>query len=240
MKDERFQEGQTKTIHLPDDTPEVFEAFVYHLYNNELAFPKIRGGGVQRRIDSVLLCARIWVFADKLLQRNMQDAAMLRLCFLLNDDWQIGTSILPTSALATCFSIGADHEILRLLVADYLVLRLHKGDLVGKIEQEFVGCVGIVEAIHASEQALHELPSHHFPRSRQPRRFRHLLCMSDSEVEASSEDSYSCGWMEDLVCEDCGFRNTTTAAMCRSCGQKTCVCQKRDHAVVCEDCVIQA
>ena len=237
MKDERFQEGQTKTIDLPDDTPEVFEAFVYHLYNNDFVFYNIKSEGIRQRIDSVLLCARIWVFADKMLRRVMQDAAMKRLCCLFNDDYQIGIDILTTTELAACFRIGADHKPLRLLVADYLVLRLHEGNLAGEIEQEFAGCAGIVEAIHASEEALHKLPAHHFPRCKQPRRFRDLLYVS-SDFNCWSNEVHLDGSMEDLICEDCGYNDPCTAAVCRHCGQKTCVCQRKDYAVVCEDCVI--
>lgn len=138
------------------------------------------------------------------------------------------------------FKIGIDREPLRLLVADYLVLHLQEGDLAGETTQAFAECAGLLEAVHASEAAFHQLPSHQFPRCRQARRYNDLFYLPDpGEDEDHVKKATFCGdFMRTIECEDCGFEDDTAGMVCRSCDRKSaCQCGDSYGRRVCVDCL---
>lgn len=121
-----------------------------------------------------------------------KDSGVRRFCSLLNDNWQ--SAVLPCEALATCFKIGIDHEIIRwLLVADDLVLhpparRSGRRNYAGL--RWLCGSHGC-PYMHACFRDIVSLAllSLQVPRYRQlGRRFGHLLYLSDTKsTEEQSE-----------------------------------------------------
>lgn len=82
--DVRFREGRNCTLHLPEESSEVVEHFLYWLFNGTLALSdNVDSAQVDVVHHAQLLATRLWIFGDKHFLPRLQNQAMKLLHRLL-------------------------------------------------------------------------------------------------------------------------------------------------------------
>ncbi|KAK4623949.1 hypothetical protein CLAFUW4_05315 [Fulvia fulva] len=142
LKEDRFIEGSTGVIELPDDLPEVFEAFEFFLYQSQLWFESPDKLTEEELQEELILNARIWTFGDKYLLPQLQDIAMSRMCAVLDQGDALNCS---AHTLAQCYNAVRADSPVRLIIIDNLVDRLQHGEDISMAE-ELAACPGIFAA----------------------------------------------------------------------------------------------
>lgn len=242
-----FQEGITKTIELCEDLRAVFELFVFHLYQGELAFSIDKEEVCDRpssaRGGEFVLLANLWIFSEKYLLSDLLNCAMGRICRLLDSEYFY--SAIPDQTLAAVFSMVRDDCPIRTAIADYVVERLEAD---GSNLQSFAGlagCSGFLQALHDSEAAFHNLPSQDFPRYRKRSKFAWLFRADQIDVkeqESKTHAVYDGDWSNSAgepcyQCHACGFRDYYWVARCKDCVKSHCTCEPRHLKIICMDCM---
>lgn len=247
FKETHFLEAQRGRIDLPDDDPAVFEAFLYFAYNGCLEFTCLSGvDPAETRAADVLLLIKVWIFGDRYLLPALQNIVMHRLCETLRDGPE--EPPLTVSAVVDLLEFVRDHELPRLVVADYLVVRRHHADSVLNAEEEFKLSSAALRALHLSLKAFHELTGSDFSRYKKPTKYRDILFTAEEEEEQeedgegdeSSTAYYTNTWgLHRHYCRDCGFRLSASdevPIVCSHCKTGRCTCGKQNFVVLCEDC----
>ena len=221
MKDDRFVEGTTRKVDLPDDSPDVFQAFEYYIYNECLLFKNGKEDNLlphDEVIEQMSLCARIWTFGDKILMPDLQDHAITRVCWLLGGHEE--EDRLPLAGLAGCYLDAPDGSPVRKCITDHLVSLLESSDLSSE-EQELAAIPGIFNALHDSEKALRDLPKGDFPRYWKIKKFRSILSartdFGKDPVPANGSTSSEWNKPDEQEYIECGFRSTKMWARCIEC-----------------------
>ncbi|WPB05421.1 uncharacterized protein RHO25_010073 [Cercospora beticola] len=158
LEGDRFQEGQTGVISLPEDSPRAFSSFYFYLFRRKIILTamKLNEGTFEAFVDQLETCIETWIFANKYSMCFLQDAAMLAFCWHLQ--LATGNAVgLPASCLALCFSQTAEGSPLRKLAADYIVTRMQgeqpdAGELVGKLAP----LQGFIQALNEAHQFHHD------------------------------------------------------------------------------------
>ncbi|KXS97763.1 hypothetical protein AC578_3188 [Pseudocercospora eumusae] len=228
LKGDRFKEGRTATIELPEDRADVFELFVYFLYRGVLELDSTNSD-LSIQAEHLLLCCRTWTFAEKYLLQGLQNCAMHGACFLLNHEFDHSAfEPLPAATLASCWQASTQDSPIRDILADYIVLSLEDGSDLG-MEQHMADCPGMMRAMHASEAFFYNTREEgDFPRYKRPVKMSHQLRISFPEekrplifTERVIENFIECG--------ECGF--------CRNwCHLKDCKHDQHSYKILCSDC----
>lgn len=242
LRDNQFREGQSKIIELPEDTPEVFEIFLYFLYNECITFPELSqdtAGAV--RGEELVLHSYLWAFGDKYLAPGFQSCVIFRLCYILRE-----TSFfepIPGAALETAYRNLKTTSPIRTLIGDYIVTCLETISEY-RVPKRLAQAPGFFQVLHKSEAAFHSLPKGDFPRQLKPKKFAEIL-KDDTErmkTEDSGDDGYvsSYGVPSDLsfTCEECGYPGDTINVECKQCKSSRCNCSDPPQwAFRCNECV---
>lgn len=141
LKEDRFLEGETKIITLPEDQPDVFQVFPYFIYNGSLCFPRLGSDMANAtRGEELALHARLWAFGDKYLHPRFQSFVIFRLCEILQDIFY--PESIPSDALATAFRSCEANSPIRILIGDYVAqcMEITKGEY--QIHSELAVCPG--------------------------------------------------------------------------------------------------
>lgn len=233
LRDGRLQEGITGHINLPNYSPDVFEAFQYRLYHQDLAFRWIDtavpgGGDDDEGQEQLELCCGIWIFGDKYGIPTLQNAAMLRACELFveaNVDF-------PPELAEMCYNSTAIGPPLRKLVGDHVVFNFL--GRYGGFLNDLYAAKGAYDK-HAKRRLSRKLSSKgEWPRFLKPYRNEDLFEIS-VDAESMKEipyTSHAVGYptQPGTYCQECGNHG---ADMC--CGQgingfnRTCMCGNEDH-----------
>ena len=239
LRENRFQEGVNKAIEMPDDLPDVFEAFVYFIYRDELSFVTAVDGLIPCSVrgEELILLAHMWTFGDKYMLSDFQNSAMHRLCVMLDDAHF--REILDGESLTTVFHIVKPESPIRLLVTDFVAAGLNNSSKF-TIEPELATCPGFLQALHESEAAYHDLGSQSFPRYNYPSRFEKLLYVDHGEVIWSKEPehtAYDARWnCPPKACDGCGFLRTLDPE-CKKCKLERWECDLSTWSYLCYYCI---
>lgn len=160
-REERFKEGQKKEIELPEYDADVFEAFVYFLFGEELLFNS-SPYDLQQRLLELKLSFRMWAFADKYLLPKLQNAAMRRVCDVIDD--RLYSCRIDATTLGDCFRTTREGSPLSMVVGDYCVERIKARGASFGMGDGLGSCSGFLAALHSLEAAFHQLPREDFPR----------------------------------------------------------------------------
>ena len=242
LKDNQFREGQSKIIELPEDTPEVFEIFLYFLYNECITFPELSQdtpGGL--RGEELVLHSRLWAFGDKYLAPDFQDCVIFRLCYVLHEE--SCSEPIPGLALAAAYYNSKTTSPICTLIGDYIVMCLETvSDY--KVPKRLAQAPGFFQVLHKSEAAFHSLPRDDFPRQLKPRKFAEILKADAGRVktEDDGDDGYvsSYGVPTGLIfsCEECGYKDDKTNVECKQCKSSRCTCSEPPQwSFRCNECV---
>ncbi|SMR48513.1 unnamed protein product [Zymoseptoria tritici ST99CH_1E4] len=241
LKADRFVEGQTRHIRLPEDSVSTFEAFVAFAYEGRLSFTLAntlaRGDDFQYALD-------IWNFGEKYMLPHLQDAAVISACIFLNED------NVPFDTLGRCFDLAAtETSPFRIIIADYAVHRMSRGgEHIGiAVEQHLGGCSGFLRAFHSSQKASGDLAKIEFPRYRTPARAGKQLFKTkgDGETWREGEDkiwTQASKWdpTSSVECGGCGLYSTSRfegLAQCRTCDKlASCNCDQEQWFITCREC----
>lgn len=232
LKADRFVEGRTKEIQLPEDGPDIVEAFIYFLYNRSLAFDDTNPVDDDTCGAELKFCSRFWAFADKYLLPKLQNVAILRACSFLRQSDHIAAD-----TLAQCFRTTGDGSLIRILVADYCVRQAEVRGNEFDVGEKLGGCPGFMAALHDSEAAFHTMPASDFPRYLKPAKLAVFL-YKDGE---DGEDETFVPWQwdqkkPDVVCSECRQISYEEDIICRMCKMEKCDCEKPDLGFLCWRC----
>lgn len=226
LEGDRFIEGTTRVIRLPDDSPEAFEAFQYYIYHKDLAFREI---DESTDVPTQVQCNfRVWVFGDKYNMTGLQNCIMLRICELL-----LHQPVLPDSTLAFAVQNTVPFSPLRNVVVDYLVDQVLRKD---KSIRDFTGCgalEGIASELFEAQREFHKNDGVGFPRYHKLYKnsvlFKAANAGSDIDQatcnDRASEDYWrlDCG-LDAPTCEECGINGAYIS--CKDCGGSTLNCKQ--------------
>ncbi|PPJ55505.1 hypothetical protein CBER1_07045 [Cercospora berteroae] len=158
LEDDRFQEGRTGVISLPEDTLRAFRSFYFYLLRRKLIFKYLylKSETFDEFVEQLNTSIEIWIFAGKYSSRYLRDCAMEAFCWHLDSATpnDIG---LPPASLAVCFSHTAEDSPLRKLAADYVVTRMHGGKAdAGELVGELAPLRGFIQALNEAHQFHHD------------------------------------------------------------------------------------
>ncbi|KAK4502406.1 hypothetical protein PRZ48_005831 [Zasmidium cellare] len=232
LKADRFIEGQTRVVELPEDDPNAVEAFIYFIYNQSLVFTD--HSDEERRREEVKLCFGIWSFGDKYILPELQNCAMHRACTILDDSGY--KRRLDPETLRHCFELSSEAKSpLRVLIADYYVFWMESCSNDLQIDPGLASDPGFLAALHTSEATFHTSP-HEFPRYLRPTRFAKLLHVGIEQKSDSSLCQYEDTWEKPpAYCNDCGYTSAIKPC-CKHCQKAKCSCPVPDWSFLCQEC----
>ncbi|KAK4978166.1 hypothetical protein LTR42_002543 [Elasticomyces elasticus] len=173
LRDERFLEGNTGIVTLPEDDPSIFVAVHYYIYNQTLSFAQVpKREGESTRAEQITYCIRVWILGHKYCMVGLQNCAMQRACLLLKEGDE--EHMLDNATLKACFSCTVDGS------------PLHHGEF----NTVFACSDGAtVEELFDAQDDLNE-KDYDFPRYQSPLRYKdEMLITSDKvTVEVGSGD----------------------------------------------------
>ncbi|GIZ45005.1 hypothetical protein CKM354_000818900 [Cercospora kikuchii] len=158
LEGDRFKEGQTGVISLPEDSTRAFSSFHFYLLRRRMLFPveKLEDGTVDAFADQLETCIETWTFANKYSMHTLKDTAMIAFCWHLQH--ATGNVIgLPAACLALCFSHTGEGSPLRQLAADYIVTRMKgKKSDAGELVGDLAPLQGFIQALNEAHQFHHD------------------------------------------------------------------------------------
>lgn len=236
LKANRFEEGRKGEVKLPEDDPDVFEAFVYFLFGEKLLFKAPDHMDAKERDRCLELSFRIWSFGDKYLYPQLQNAAMHSACNLMDD--RLFEYCLHVTTIGDCYKATRPGSPLRVLLGDYFVNRVEMDGENFDIDEKIASCPGFLSDIHASETAFHALARPDFSRFTRPSKFVDTLFVQHERQswEHNCHDVESVWDNPRGVCTDCGFTYDNVQRFCKACVQEQCSCDKADWAFLCRLC----
>ncbi|KAK4888049.1 hypothetical protein LTR27_013008 [Elasticomyces elasticus] len=229
LRDERFLEGKTGVITLPEDDPNIFVAVHYYIYNQTLSFAQIPGREEDStRAEQIAYCIRVWILGHKYCMVGLQNCAMQRICLLLKE--KEDEPLIDNITLKACFSFTAPGSPLRTLAIDYIVDRTSaKGvQTIGEFNDVFACSDGAsVEELFDAQGDRNEEDSD-FPRYQSPLRHKYEMYVKDAGTTAQAD------WIKDIIlgtqrgsCEDCGIFDGSSwcgVASDHGCNEGECEC----------------
>ncbi|KAK5677073.1 hypothetical protein LTS10_010262 [Elasticomyces elasticus] len=207
LRDERFLEGNTGIITLPEDDPGIFVAVHYYIYNQTLSFPQIsRDDENSMRAEHISYCIRIWIFGHKYCMVGLQNCAMQKTCSLLKEDEE--EPLLDNATLKACFAYTVPGSPLRTLAIDYIVDRTVAMGVqtIGDFNDVFACSDGATmeELFDAEEDR--DRKEYDFPRYQSPLRHKDEMYVKDAGISGQAD------WNKDIIlgtkrgsCADCGI-----------------------------------
>ncbi|KAF7196244.1 hypothetical protein HII31_02311 [Pseudocercospora fuligena] len=221
----RFREGTTLVIRLPESPPAV-EALLYFIHTLRLDYASEANMTIANMQNELQISFEVWMAGQKYLLPRLQDTAMSRICAVLYSISQLGGTI-PCECLVKCFKIAEGSRPLQIIIADNVVDRLNRETLV--VSSELAACDGFIAAIHESEVALHESSDYpqSFPRYKKP--LIHDVVLG-GELPEGYEDDMDKGitrhgtvWDRMPLCEECGKDAEADYGRCNGCsGSLSC------------------
>lgn len=231
LREAQFKEGATNHIKLPDDSAEAFEAFIYYLYHDRLAFETVDCETVDCETaegvgeEQFELCCKTWIFGDKYNIPGMQNAALMRVCELLIN---VTLDISP-QLMETCYSSTTKNAPLRKVIGDYIIWLVQEKEVPMATYESLALYSGFLEDIYDAQNAYHKnsdfefgLQGKEFPRYDKPIKYQHLFCLEtaidEKERVVHRENS---DWVVSgtTLCQECGL--VKVDSRCDSCGVAT-------------------
>ncbi|KAK5684659.1 hypothetical protein LTR17_027159 [Elasticomyces elasticus] len=236
LRDERFLEGNTGIITLPEDDPSIFVAVHYYIYNQTLSFAQIPEREEDcTRAEQIAYCIRVWILGHKYCMTGLQNCAMQRACLLLKE--KEDEPLIDNITLKACFSFTAPGSPLRTLAIDYIVDRTSaKGvQTIGEFNDVFACSNGAsVEELFDAQGDRNEEGSD-FPRYQSPLRHKCDMYVKDAGTSGLAD------WIKNNIlgtkrgsCEVCGIFDGSS--WCEVHSDHDCNMGQCEYAISCELC----
>ncbi|KAK5739181.1 hypothetical protein LTR17_005482 [Elasticomyces elasticus] len=204
LRDERFLEGNTGIITLPEDDPGIFLAVHYYIYNQTLSFAQIpESDGDSTRAKQIAYCIRIWILGHKYCMTGLQNCAMQRACLLLKE--KEDESLIDNITLKACFSFTAPYSPLRTLAIDYIVDRTSAQGVqtIGEFNDVFACSDGAsVEELFDAREGRGAM---NYPLYQSPLQCKDIMYVKDAGTSAQAD------WNKDIILG-------TKRGSCKACG----------------------